>query len=209
MYEYAVSTEMDYAVAVLIYFTEREGISPLLKCTSAIRQLAYGVVSGFLDEYLQMSERTSRLSLDYFCTSVMEIFGPEYFRKPTVTDVVKLYQHHEEKHEFSEMLGSLDCTDWEWFDCSYAYKAQYVRRDHGLDLFIFPEVVASQDLWIWHAFFGNAISPHWYPEEAHQLDDLLQFDEEMQKVMSHIRSSQAHQNLLSDLVEPLSRNDKS
>ncbi|GJX25603.1 hypothetical protein Tco_0231899 [Tanacetum coccineum] len=71
--------------------TGREDISPFLKCTSAIRQLAYEVVPDFLDEYLQMSERTSRLSLDHSFTSVMEIFGLEYLRKPTVTDVVKIY----------------------------------------------------------------------------------------------------------------------
>ncbi|GKC21403.1 hypothetical protein Tco_1023553 [Tanacetum coccineum] len=69
--------------------TGREGISSLLKCTSPIRQLAYGVVPDFLDEYLQMT----------------------YLRKPIVTDVVKLYRHHEEKHGFSRILGSLDCTD--------------------------------------------------------------------------------------------------
>ncbi|GKD11563.1 ALP1-like protein isoform X1 [Tanacetum coccineum] len=56
------------------------------------------------------------------------------------------------------MLGSLDCTDWEWFGCSYAFKAQYVRRDHGSNPFILLEAVASQDLWIWHAFFGVARS---------------------------------------------------
>nr|GEV15075.1 protein ALP1-like isoform X1 [Tanacetum cinerariifolium] len=57
----------------------------------------------------------------------MEIYGPEYLRKPTVTDVEKLYRHHE-----------------------------YVRRDHGSNPFILLEAVASQDLWIWHAFFGVA-----------------------------------------------------
>nr|GEY43819.1 hypothetical protein [Tanacetum cinerariifolium] len=81
----------------------------------------------------------------------MEIFGAEYLRKPTVTDVVKLYQHHEEKHSFSGMLGSLD---WEWFGCPYGHKGKYVRRYHGPNPFILLEVVASQDLWIWHAFFG-------------------------------------------------------
>ncbi|GJZ70295.1 hypothetical protein Tco_0633845 [Tanacetum coccineum] len=49
--------------------TGREGISPLLKCTSAIRQLAYDIVPDFLDEYLQMHKRTSRLSLDHFLQS--------------------------------------------------------------------------------------------------------------------------------------------
>ncbi|GKD30572.1 hypothetical protein Tco_1241350 [Tanacetum coccineum] len=81
----------------------REDISPLLKCTSAIRQLAYAIVPKFLDEYMQMSDRTSRLTLYHFCKSVMENFGPGYSKKPTVTDVVKLYQHHEEKHGFSGM----------------------------------------------------------------------------------------------------------
>ncbi|GJZ78323.1 ALP1-like protein [Tanacetum coccineum] len=103
-----------------------------------------------------LNERSSRLALDHFCQSVMQIYGPEYLRKPTVTDIEKLYLHHEEKHGFSGMLGSLDCTDWEWFGCPYAFKAQYVRRDHGLNPFILLEAVASQDLWIWHAFFGVA-----------------------------------------------------
>ncbi|GJW65375.1 hypothetical protein Tco_0117259 [Tanacetum coccineum] len=99
----------------------REGISPLIKCTSAIRQLAYGVNASFLDEYMQISERSSRMSLDHFCQAVMEIYGPEFFRKPTVTDVEKLYRHHEETHGFSGMLGSLDALwvgggdgDWRW-----------------------------------------------------------------------------------------------
>nr|GEV54124.1 hypothetical protein [Tanacetum cinerariifolium] len=130
-----------------------EGVSPLMKCTSAIRQLAYDIVPDFLDEYLQISTKSFSLSLDHFCTSVMEIFGPEYLRKPMMTEVVKLYRHHEEKRGFSGMLGSLDCTDWGWFGCPYEHKGQYVRRDHGPNLFILLKVVASQDLLIWHAFF--------------------------------------------------------
>ncbi|GKC17552.1 ALP1-like protein isoform X1 [Tanacetum coccineum] len=82
---------------------------------SVIRQLAYGVNASFLDEYMQISERSSRLALDHFCQAVMEIYDPEFLRKPT-----------------------------------------YVRRDHGSNPFILLEVVASQDLWIWHDFFGVA-----------------------------------------------------
>nr|GEW54575.1 hypothetical protein [Tanacetum cinerariifolium] len=134
--------------------TGKEGIFGLLKCTSSI--LAYGVHVEFLDEYTQISERSSRLALNHFSQSVMQIFGPEYLWKPTVTGVEKLYLHHEEKHGFSRMLGCLDCTDWEWFSCLYAFKAQYVRSDHGPNPFILLEAVASQDLWIWHAFFGVA-----------------------------------------------------
>nr|GEV13112.1 protein ALP1-like [Tanacetum cinerariifolium] len=110
--------------------TGREGIFPLIKCTSAIRQLTYGV------------------------NAVMEIYGPEFLRKRTVTDIEKLYQHQEEKHGFSGMLGSFDCTNCEWFGCLYAFKGQYIRHYHGSNPFILLEAVASQDLWIWHAFFS-------------------------------------------------------
>nr|GFB68458.1 hypothetical protein [Tanacetum cinerariifolium] len=85
-------------------YARREGIFPLIKCTSAIRQLAYGVNASFLDEYMQISERSSRLALDYFCEADMEIYGPEFLRKPTVTVVEKLYRHHEEKQGFPGML---------------------------------------------------------------------------------------------------------
>nr|GEZ63896.1 protein ALP1-like isoform X1 [Tanacetum cinerariifolium] len=112
--------------------TGREGISPLIKCTSAIRQLTYGVNGNFLDEYMKISERSSRMALDYFCEAVMEIYGHEFLRKPTVTDIEKLYRHHEEKHGFSGI------------------------HDHGSNPFILLEAVALQDLWIWHDFFGVA-----------------------------------------------------
>ncbi|GKC84798.1 ALP1-like protein, partial [Tanacetum coccineum] len=91
----------------------KEGISPLLKCTSAIRQLTCDINADFLDEYLQMCERSSRLSLDHICSSVMEIFGPEYLRKPT------------------------------WFGCPNAFKGKYVRCDHVLNPFILLEDVVS------------------------------------------------------------------
>ncbi|GKE91022.1 ALP1-like protein, partial [Tanacetum coccineum] len=80
-------------------------------CTPTIRQLAYDVHADFLDEYMQISERTSRTALDHFCQAVMEIW-PEFLRKPAMTDIEKLYRHHEEKHGFPGMLGSLDCTNW-------------------------------------------------------------------------------------------------
>ncbi|GJZ97064.1 WAT1-related protein isoform X1 [Tanacetum coccineum] len=41
----------------------KAGIFALLNCTSAIRQLAYAVVSDSLDEYLQIGEKTSRLKV--------------------------------------------------------------------------------------------------------------------------------------------------
>ncbi|GJZ43214.1 ALP1-like protein, partial [Tanacetum coccineum] len=75
--------------------TGKVRISSLMKCTSAIRQMAYGAVPDALDEYLQMGATRA-----------------------------------------------------------LTYRAQFCRGDHGPDPFILLEAISSQDLWIWHAFFG-------------------------------------------------------
>nr|GEX24617.1 putative harbinger transposase-derived protein [Tanacetum cinerariifolium] len=87
------------------------GISALMKCTSAIRQLAYGCVPDSLDEYLQMGATTARKCLENFCKVIMNLYGEEFLRKPTYTDIEKLYAYHNEKHGFPGMLGSIDCTN--------------------------------------------------------------------------------------------------
>ncbi|GKC29140.1 hypothetical protein Tco_1036434, partial [Tanacetum coccineum] len=78
----------------------KAGISALVKCTSAIRQLAYAVVPDSLDGYLQISEKTSHDCLMHFCNGIIELYGEEYLRRPTQTDVEKLYAFHENKHGF-------------------------------------------------------------------------------------------------------------
>ncbi|XP_023743693.1 uncharacterized protein LOC111891869 [Lactuca sativa] len=75
-------------------------------------------------------------------------------RKPTCCDVQQLYTHHSNVQTFHGMLGILDFLHWEWGSCSIAYKSQYTQGDHSYPTIIF-EVVASQDLWIWHGFFGS------------------------------------------------------
>ncbi|GJT79979.1 putative nuclease HARBI1 [Tanacetum coccineum] len=124
----------------------QRSISALMKCTSAIRQLAYGCVPDSLDEYLQMGATTSRDSLRIFCKVIMNLYGEEFLRKPTYTDIEKLYAYHNEKHGFPGMLGSIDCTDWPWAHCPVAFKAQFSRGDHGPDPFILLEAIAFNDL---------------------------------------------------------------
>ncbi|GJZ85650.1 ALP1-like protein [Tanacetum coccineum] len=130
------------------------GISTLMKCTFAIRQLAYGCVPDSLDEYLQMGATTTRKCLEIFCKVIMNLYGEEFLRKPTYTDIEKLYAYQNEKHGFPRMLGSIDCTNWPWANCPVAFKAQFSRGDHGPNPFILSEAIASNDLRIWHAFFG-------------------------------------------------------
>ncbi|XP_035843838.1 uncharacterized protein LOC118490358 [Helianthus annuus] len=116
------------------FFTQRpdarnyEGFTTLQKCTAAIRQLAYGTVADALDD-------------------------KKYLRKPNSYDVQQLYQAYEARHGFPGMLGSIDCMHWAWHNCPTAWRGQYTRGDYGHPTLIL-EAVASQDLWIWHSFFG-------------------------------------------------------
>ncbi|XP_071695546.1 uncharacterized protein [Rutidosis leptorrhynchoides] len=56
---------------------------------------------------------------------------PRRTRKPTATDVARLYSAHEEKHGFKGMLGSIECMHWAWKNCPAGWKGQYTRGDHG------------------------------------------------------------------------------
>lgn len=133
----------------------RLGFTGLQKCTAAMRLIAYGNTADSVDEYLQMSERTARESLYRFSRGVYHTFRGVYLRGPTVDDVKKLYAAHEERHGFPGMLGSLDCTHWDWRNCPTAWKGMYTGGHHGVPSLVL-EAVASADLWIWHAYFGVA-----------------------------------------------------
>ena len=151
------------------------GFSTLQKCTAAMRMIAYGTTADAVDEYLQMSERTARDSLYQFCRGVIEIFGDVYLRGPTEADVQKLYAAHEERHGFPGMLGSIDCTHWDWRNCPTAWKGMYTGGHHGVPSLVL-EAVASQDLWIWHAYFGVAGSNN----DKNVLDQSPIFDDMLQ-----------------------------
>ncbi|GJR96771.1 ALP1-like protein [Tanacetum coccineum] len=100
-----------------------------MKCTSAIRQMAYKVVPDALDEYLQMGPTTARKCLQMFWKDIMELYREKFLRKPTY---------------------------WPWENCPVTFRAQFARGDHMSDPFILLEAITSNDLWIWHAFFGVA-----------------------------------------------------
>ncbi|KAL7606155.1 uncharacterized protein LOC111885883 [Lactuca sativa] len=108
-----------------------------------------------MDDYMRMSERTARESLYTLSRGVVETFGDVYLRKPSLHDLQELYAAHEERHGFPGMIGSIDCTHWKWKNCPVAWKGQYASGHHGSPTLVL-EAVASQDLWIWHAFFGVA-----------------------------------------------------
>jgi hypothetical protein len=131
----------------------KKSFTALQKCTSAIQQLATGNPPDNFDDYLCMAARTSRECLDHFCSAMIDLYSREFLRKPTTHDVARVFEAHELKHRIPGMLGSLDCTHFVWRNCPKELKGQYKRGDHQFPT-IMLEAVASQDLWIWHAFFG-------------------------------------------------------
>ena len=52
------------------------------------------------------------------------------------------------------MLGGIDCMHWERKNHPSSWQGQY--RGHVKACTVLLEVVASQDFWIWHSFFGMA-----------------------------------------------------
>nr|GEW70151.1 hypothetical protein [Tanacetum cinerariifolium] len=70
-------------------------------------------------------------------------------------NVVNIQQKHNNVHGFPRMLESIDCMHWEWKNCPVSWQCQYGRGDKKYPT-IMLEAVASQDLWIWHAFYGIA-----------------------------------------------------
>ncbi|GJZ08278.1 reverse transcriptase domain-containing protein [Tanacetum coccineum] len=105
--------------------TGRMSLSVIMKCTAAIRQLAYGTTPDAFDEYLQMSEHTARDCLFHFNKCIISLYMSKYLRKSTLEDVENIYDKHVARHGFTGMLGSTDCMHWERKNCPVSWHGQY------------------------------------------------------------------------------------
>jgi hypothetical protein len=139
------------------YFVQRRdnaeilGLSSLQKIIAALRMLAYGITGDLVDEYLKIGETTAIMSLKLFVKSVISIFSDKYLRSPTNHDIAILLAVGQSRG-FLGMLGSIDCMHWKWNNCPVGWKGMY--SGHIREPTIILEAVASNNLWIWHAFFG-------------------------------------------------------
>ncbi|XP_057451992.1 uncharacterized protein LOC130743780 [Lotus japonicus] len=75
----------------------RQGLSPLQKCTAAIRMLAYGSPADSVDEYVRIGESTAIECLKNFVEGVCEVFGGQYLRRPNEEDMTRLLQWGESR----------------------------------------------------------------------------------------------------------------
>ncbi|XP_016206844.1 uncharacterized protein LOC107647262 [Arachis ipaensis] len=99
----------------------RRGLSPLQKCTAAIRMLAYGVAADVVDDYVCIGESTTIECLEKFVEGVILVFEDEYLREPNLNDVRRLLQMAEGRG-FPGMLGSIGYMHWQWKTCPKAWK---------------------------------------------------------------------------------------
>ncbi|CAA0833380.1 Unknown protein, partial [Striga hermonthica] len=130
--------------------TGRLGMSSI-QSTAAMRVLAYGTGADLHDEYLRMNAQTIRKSVKKSVQGVISNFGDEYLRKPNEGDLAYLL-HIGEQRGFPGMLGSIEhALGVEKLSCCMG--RTYKGRNGKATIIL--EAVASQDLWIWHAFFGT------------------------------------------------------
>ncbi|KAK1662011.1 hypothetical protein QYE76_050170 [Lolium multiflorum] len=129
------------------------GFTSYQKCSAAIRMLSYGMAADIFDEYLRMGESTCLEAMYRFCRAVIAVFGEYYCREPTVEDTRRLLSINESRG-FPGMIGSIDCMHWQWKNCPFGWQGAYSGHEEGRTVIL--EAVISQDLWIWHSFFGMA-----------------------------------------------------
>jgi hypothetical protein len=127
------------------------GFSSYQKCSAAVRQLAYGVPGDLIDDYIRMSKSTCHEAMYQFCEDIIVVFSEYYLREPNMDDTARLLSINESRG-FPGMLGSIDCMHWQWKNYPFSWQGQFKGHKEGCTIIL--EAVASQDLWIWHSFFG-------------------------------------------------------
>jgi hypothetical protein len=126
------------------------GFSTIQKVTATLCMLAYDGVVDRLDEYFHMGESTILETLSEFIRTVVNVNGATYLQAPNAEDIANLLAKANDSG-FPGMLGSIDCMHWEWEKCPTDWHGKYRGRFKKPTLIL--EVVASYNLWIWHAFF--------------------------------------------------------
>lgn len=129
----------------------QRGLSTYQKCTAALRMLAYGNAADSVDEYIKVGETTSLEILKKFCQGIISLYENRYLRSPDENDVRKLMDENA-KRGFPGMLGSIDCMHWFWKNCPVAHAGQYQGKEGKPSVVL--EAIASNNLHIWHCFFG-------------------------------------------------------
>ena len=130
---------------------ELVGLSPHQKITSPLRMLYYGLCADATDEYCRTSETTGQECLRSFCIAIRAFFENHHMRQPTRANFNKQLSINGARR-FLGIFASLDCMHWEWKNFPVAWQGDFGDRNDKKSIIL--EAIASENLHMWHAFFG-------------------------------------------------------
>jgi hypothetical protein len=123
-----------------------------VKVTAVFRQFAYGSSSDELDEQYQISSTVLDEAKLFFCDVVIAKFEDTYM--PRISQ--SLARHVIQKHEkigWPGLLGSLDCSHWDWIRCPKSMHGEFKQGGDKHPSIVY-ECVADCNLRILHISFA-------------------------------------------------------
>ena len=129
----------------------REGASNMQKLVAAIRQLAYGACSDHVHEYTGVAEKTATTALEKFCRWVIRTYSDEFINTWGEAET-KEEMEMNAKRGFPGMMGSIDCTHWQWKNCPMAWQGMYQDRNHKKS--IVAEAICGHDMYFYQVYVG-------------------------------------------------------
>ncbi|GKC31601.1 ALP1-like protein [Tanacetum coccineum] len=180
LFFFSSSDDEDEVSSELAMFTEAcqaayEASKPKVQ-RNPVERDRYGahdrLVMAYFSEHPQYDEPTFRegfrMSRRLFIKIVREVTDASSFFQQTndctrkvgisalikCTFVIRQMAYGAGPDSLDEYLQMGATTSRDYLRIFYAYRAKFSRGDHGPDPFILLEAIASQDLWIWLAFFG-------------------------------------------------------
>ena len=131
--------------------TGRMGPSALQKLVATFRILAYGTAFDSVHLYTGVQEEVATKAFYAFCDWLIARYGPTYMGVWT-PEAIKKEMDINATRGFTGMLGSIDCTHWEWKNCPMPWAGQFQDRNGHRS--VIAEAIAGHDMYFWHAFFG-------------------------------------------------------
>lgn len=129
----------------------KKGASDMQKFVSVIRQLAYGTCSDHVHEYTGVADLTGRLCLRKFCDWMVKTYAGEWINT-WGSEEIDLEMAANAKRGFPGMMGSIDCTHWEWKNCPVAWQGLYQDKTHKRT--VIAEAICGHNMYFYQVYVG-------------------------------------------------------
>jgi len=132
----------------------REPISTDAKILISLKYLAYGTSVNAFRDYFQLGESTAMECVKQFIHGIhhSKELNSKFFNLMSPADAKRIEALHYKEHGVRGMVGSLDCSHFQWGNCPVAYQGQYQGKEGRPTVVV--EAVSDYSLYAWHAVFG-------------------------------------------------------